>query len=442
MGDLTTPISVQRLQTALHAKAKAEPEYRFYALYDKLYRADVLSYAYECCRANKGAAGVDGQTFEDIEAYGQERWLGELAEALKEEKYQPQAVKRVYLRKPNGKLRPLGIPCLADRVIMTAGVLVLGPIFEADLPEEQYAYREGIDAHKAIEAVSELLLKGHREIVDADLSSYFDTIPHPELLQSIARRVVDRRVLHLIKMWLEAPVEETDKRGRLTRTTPNRDNRQGSPQGSPISPLMANIYMRRFILWWNRSEIATRLGAKIVNYADDMVICCRRGAEEALAVMRRTMTKLKLTVNEEKTRTCRMPEETFDFLGYTFGKNYSAKTGKAYIGPRPSKSRVQRIIEKVHGETTRKTLWEQDAVKVKQLNSMLKGWANYFCLGPVSSAYRAIDAYTKMRLRRWLGKKHKKVTGMYTCYPDKYLYQQLGLVSLPQLTKRLPRAKA
>jgi len=442
LGDLSTPNGVRKLQTALHAKAKAEPEFRFYALYDKLYRADVLAYAYDCCRANKGAAGVDGVTFADIEAYGRERWLGELAAALKEEKYRPRAVKRVYLRKPNGKLRPLGIPCLMDRVCMTAGVLVLGPIFEADLPEEQYGYREGIDAHRAIGEVRELLLKGHREIVDADLSSYFDTIPHPELLQSIARRVVDRRVLHLIKMWLEAPVEETDKRGRKKRTTPNRDLRQGSPQGSPISPLMANIYMRRFILWWKRSEVASRLGAKVVNFADDMVICCRRGADEVLAAMRTTMAKLKLTINEEKTRTCRIPEETFDFLGYTFGKNYSPKTGKVYIGPRPSKQRVRRMIEKVHEQTTRKTLYVQDAEQVKQLNLMLRGWANYFSLGPVNSAYRAIDAYTKKRLRRWLGKKHKKDTGAHACYPDKYLYRQLGLVCLPQLTKRLPWAKA
>jgi RNA-directed DNA polymerase len=442
LGDLTTPNSVQKLQMTLHAKAKAEPEFRFYALYDKLYRADVLSHAYDCCRANKGAAGVDGVTFADIEAYGRERWLGELAKALKEEKYRPRAVKRVYLRKPNGKQRPLGIPCLMDRVCMTAGVLVLGPIFEADLPTEQYGYREGTNAHRAIGEVRELLLKGHREIVDADLSSYFDTIPHPELLRCIARRVVDRRVLHLIKMWLEAPVEETDKRGGKKRTTPNRDNRQGSPQGSPISPLMANIYMRRFILWWNRSEAANQLGAKVVNFADDLVICCRRGAEEALALMRTMMTKLKLTVNEEKTRTCRAPEETFDFLGYTFGKQYSAKTGKAYIGPRPSKQRVRRMIEKIHEQTTRKTLYVPDAEQVKQLNSMLRGWANYFSLGPVSAAYRAIDAHTKKRLRRWLGMKHKKATGAHTCYPDKYLYRQLGLVCLPELTKRLPWVKA
>src|SRR6059058_3664110 len=212
LGNLSTPISVQELQTALHAKAKAEPEYRFYTLYDKMYRKDVLEFAYRCCRANKGAAGVDAQTFQDIENYGRERWLGELAQALREESYRPEAIRRVFLLKPNGKLRPLGIPCLRDRVCQTAATLVLEPIFEADLPPEQYAYRAGKNALDAVKAVHRLLNTGHREVVDADLSAYFDRIPHQDLLTSVARRVVDRRVLRLIKMWLDAPVEETDKR--------------------------------------------------------------------------------------------------------------------------------------------------------------------------------------------------------------------------------------
>ena len=274
MGNLQTPrSSVQKLQTALHAKAKAEPDFRFYALYDKVYRADVLAYAYSCCRANKGAAGVDERTFENIEAYGRERWLGELAQALREESYRPEAVRRVYIPKPNGKQRPLGIPCLRDRVCMTAAMLVLGPIFEADLPAEQYAYREDRNALSAVMEVQRLLEAGHKQVVDADLSAYFDAIPHVELMKSVARRVVDRRVLHLLKMWLEAPVEETDARGRRKRTTPNRDSKRGTPQGSPISPLMANIYMRRFILGWKRLGLEARFGARIVNYADDMIIC-------------------------------------------------------------------------------------------------------------------------------------------------------------------------
>src|SRR5438094_10185807 len=244
IGQPTTPKSVQKLQAALHAKAKAEAGYRFYALYDKISREDILAHAYAQCRANKGAAGVDGQDFADIEAYGVQRWLGELALALKQETYRPEPIRRVYIPKANGKLRPLGISTLRDRVCMTAAMLVLEPIFEADLPPEQYAYRPGRNAQQAVVEVDRLVVRGHPEVVDADLADYFGSIPHAELLKSVARRIVDRRVLHLIKMWLECPVEETDDRGRKTRTTEARDTRRGIPQGSPISPLLSNAPVR------------------------------------------------------------------------------------------------------------------------------------------------------------------------------------------------------
>ena len=443
MGNLQTPRStVQKLQTAVHAKAKAEPDFRFYALYDKMYRPDMLAYAYSCCRANKGAAGVDERTFEDIEAYGRERWLGELAQALREESYRPEAVRRVYIPKPNGKQRPLGIPCLRDRVCMTAATLVLGPIFEADLPAEQHAYREDRNALSAVKEVQRLLETGHRQVVDADLSAYFDVIPHVELMKSVARRVVDRRMLHLLKMWLEAPVEETDARGRKKRTTPNRDSKRGTPQGSPISPLMANIYMRRFILGWKRLGLEARFGARIVNYADDMVICCKRAAEEALQSLRQLMERLKLTVNEEKNRICQIPKERFDFLGYTFGLSYSPKTGRRYVSPRPSRKSIRSLIEEIHEQTNQRTLLQDTTQKVEHLNRMLVGWSNYFQVGPVSRAYRTIDVYTAARLRRWLCRKHKKRTGDNTCYPHKYLYQQLGLVCLLKRERRLLWAKA
>jgi group II intron reverse transcriptase/maturase len=237
LGNLAIPESVQKLRTALHAKAKAEPGFRFYALYDKIHRQDVLAHAYALCRANKGAAGVDGQTFDDIEAYGRERWLGELAQSLRKQTYRPTPVRRVYIPKPNGKQRPLGIPCLADRTCMMAAVLVLESIFEADLPSEQYAYRPGRNAHDAIKEVIRLIRIGRREVVDADLADYFGSLSHPDLLKSVARRVVDRRVLHLIKMWLDAPVQETEAEGRQRITTDNRDQRRGVPQGSPITPL-------------------------------------------------------------------------------------------------------------------------------------------------------------------------------------------------------------
>jgi RNA-directed DNA polymerase len=240
LGNLVTPISVQKLRTALHARAKEEPEFRFYALYDKIYRMDVLEHAYACCRANKGAPGVDGLTFEGVEAYGPERWLGELAQQLREETYRPDAVRRVYIPKPNGKLRPLGIPRLAERVCQTAAMLILEPIFEADMPQEQHAYRQNRNAQSAVREVRGLLASGHKDVVDADLSGYFDTIPHVELMKSVVRRVVDRRVLHLVKMWLDTPVEEQDGRGRKnarrSTETPSRVFRKAH-QFHPYCPI-------------------------------------------------------------------------------------------------------------------------------------------------------------------------------------------------------------
>jgi len=350
---LTTPPSVQKLQTALHDKAKGSPKFRFYALYDKVYREDVMAFAYECCKANRGAAGVDGQTFEDIEEYGLKKWLDELRQELKSRTYRPQPVRRVWIPKPDGKQRPLGVPAIKDRVAQTATVLVLEPIFETDLQPEQYAYRADRSALDAVEHVHKLLNTGHGQIVDADLSGYFDSIPHADLLKSVARRVVDGAMLHLIKMWLEAPVEETDEKGNKHRSTRNRDEGRGTPQGAPISPLLSNLYMRRFVLGWKKLGHEKRLAAYVVNYADDLVICCRGRAEEALATMRDIMGKLKLTVNETKTRVCKLPEEKFDFLGYTFGRCYSQKTGRASLGTVPSKKRVIRICEAISEMTGR-----------------------------------------------------------------------------------------
>src|SRR5467141_616202 len=437
---LTTPFSVQKLQTALHAKAKESPNFRFHALYDKVYRKDILAYAYERCKANGGAAGVDNQTRENIEAYGRERWLDELAQELKSRTYQPQPVRRVYIPKPDGKQRPLGVPAIRDRVAEMAAVVVLEPIFEADLQPEQYAYRRDRSALDAVRHVHKLINTGDGEIVDADLSSYFDTLPHSELLKSVARRVVDGAMLHLIKMWLEAPVEETDERGNKHRSTRNRDEGRGSPQGSPISPLLSNLYMRRFVLGWKKLGHERRLQAYIVNYADDLVICCRSQAEKALARMRDIMTKLKLTVNETKTRVCKLPEEKFDFLGYTFGRCYSPKTGRAYIGTVPSKKRVIRVCEAISETTGRdQTLLDQEIV-VAKLNRTMIGWANYFCLGTVSTAYRAVESHARKRLLQWLCAKHKLVWPAAKRFPEASLHDVLGLVCLTKRPSNLPWA--
>jgi RNA-directed DNA polymerase len=438
---LVTPASVQKLQMALHAKAKESAGFRFYALYDKVYRKDLLGFAYACSQANGGAAGVDQQKFEDIEAYGEERWLDELAQELKHRTYQPLPVRRVFIPKADGKTqRPLGIPAIRDRVVQMAAVLVLEPIFEADLQPEQYGYRKDRSALDAVSRVHRLINTGHREVVDADLSNYFDEIPHAELLKSVARRVVDGAMLHLIKMWLEAPVEETDDRGNKRQSTCNRDKGRGTPQGSPISPLLSNLYMRRFVLGWKQLGHEKRFGAYIVNYADDMVICCRRGAEPALAVMRAMMSKLKLTVNEAKTRVCHLPEEKFDFLGYTLGCCYSPQTGKAYLGTVPSAKPVQRLRQVV-SDVTRRQYTQQDAeTMVGTLNRKLLGWSNYFRLGSVSKAYRAVDHHTTRRLRQWLCAKHQAAGQRTRPFSDQTLHLQYGLIRLAQRTRSFPWA--
>jgi group II intron reverse transcriptase/maturase len=326
--------------------------------------------------------------------------------------------------------------------VQTAVLVVLEPIFEADLQPEQYAYRAERSALDAVQAVHRLLNAGHTEVVDADLSGYFDTIPHAELMQCLARRVSDGALLHLIKLWLVVPVEERNARGHTVRTTRNKDEGRGTPQGAPISPLLSNLYMRRFVLGWKTLGHERRLQARIVNYADDFVICCRGTGQQAQAAMRSMMERLKLTVNETKTKLCRVPEQSFDFLGYTFGRCYSAKTGRAYLGTRPSKKKVRKLCESIHELTNRRILWLETEEIVGRLNSRLLGWANYFYLGLASKAYRAVDRHVTGRLRRWLCEKHKVPGRGYTHYPDAYLYDTLRLVRLPTLTRNLPWAKA
>jgi RNA-directed DNA polymerase len=323
------------------------------------------------------------------------------------------------------------VPTVKDRVVQTAALTVLEPIFEADLQPEQYAYRPGRSALEAVQQVQALMDTGHTEVVDADLSGYFDSIPHHELMQSVARRVSDRHLLGLIKAWLEMPVAEVDERGGTQRTTRNRDEGQGTPQGAPLSPLLSNLYMRRFILGWKVLGHEARLDAHIVNYADDFVICCRGDAEQALAAMRGMMARLRLTVNEAKTRLCRGPDEPFDFLGYTIGRLYSPRTGGSYLGARPSDKTLQGLCRKLSEQTSwRRWWWLDEEEMVGRLNYILRGWANYFCFGTVTRAYNSVTAHVCYRLRRWLMRKHRVRRPQWSRFADRHLHETLGLLRL------------
>jgi len=440
---LTTPLErVRKLQISLQAKAKAEPAFRFYSLWDKVCRADVLEEAYRACRRNDGAAGCDAETFDQITTHGQDRWLGELRQELLAGDYQPQPLLRVWIPKSNGGQRPLSIPCIRDRVVEMAALLVLGPIFEADLLRNQYGFRPGMDAKMAIrQAFWHVSDHGRTEVVDADLSDYFSSIPHGPLMRSVSRRVADGTLLSVLKKWLTAPVIERDQ--RTTRcTTEAKDRHRGTAQGSPISPLMANLYFRRFLLAWERFGHRKRLNAYVVNYADDFVICCRPGnGPEALATMRQLMTRLGLTVNETKTRLVRLPAESFDFLGYSIGR-FFGKDGVAYIGTRPSRKAVRSLLQRVHDATTPYKHAESPEQRVAAINRLLRGWAAYFNQGPVLPTYKMVRWYVQRRLQRWLTRRSGQAGTGYRRYPDEYLYKKLGLYALPLHRADLPSAKA
>jgi RNA-directed DNA polymerase len=402
---LTTPEKIETLQRKLYAKAKAEPGFRFYLLYDKVYRADILAHAYTLAKANKGAPGVDGVTFETIEAAGVEEWLAALAEELREKTYRPQPVRRVLIPKPGGGERPLGIPTIRDRVVQTAAKLVLEPVFEADLDPEAYGYRPGRSAIDAVRRVHGHLKAGYTDVVDADLSKYFDTIPHDELLQCVARRISDKHVLALIKMWLKTPVEERTGTGGK-RLTGGKGSKHGTPQGGVISPLLANIYMNRFLKYWRRNGLGQRLKAHVVVYADDLVILSRRHASKAHEVLKDVMTRMGLSVNETKTKLREATTERFDFLGYTFGPYWDRRTGRRYLGAGPSAKSRQRLKAKVHALMVPGNVLPWPAV-CDQLNTMLGGWQAYFGYGTLHRAYSDVNWYVANRVRHFLRRRHK-----------------------------------
>lgn len=438
---LPTPPTIRNLQRKLYQKAKSEPEFRFYALYDKVYRPDILAHAYKLVKENRGAPGVDGVTFRDVQESGVEELLAELAEELRTETYRPLPVRRKYIPKPYGKgERPLGIPTIRDRVVQQAAKLVLDPIFEADMPENMYAYRPKRQAHQAIRRVHRLLKSGYAEVVDADVSKYFDTIPHPELMRSVARRISDGKVLRLIKLWLKTPVEDLDGDGK-PRLSGGKDHDQGVPQGGVISPLLANIYMRRFLLAWKSWGLEQRLGAYVVNYADDFVIVCRRGAQRAQEAATTIFERLKLALNGEKTQVVRAGQQPFDFLGYTFATCYAVGSGRPYLGAQPARRRVRRIYSKIRELLSP---WNQAGATdvVRRVNQRLRGWSGYYSYGTLTPAYRLLDGLVVRRLRAWLCRRAKADGRGTRRYPDQRLYQEFGLMNLVSTLAAKRRSKA
>ena len=432
---LETPDKIRTLQRKLYVKAKAEPAFRFYVLYDKICRDDILLHAYRLARANAGAPGVDGVTFEQIEEEGLEAWLAGLREELVSKTYRPNPVLRVMIpKRDGGGERALGIPTIRDRTVQAAAKIVLEPIFEADFEDTAYGYRPKRGAVDAVKAVHRHLCRGYTDAVDADLSKYFDSIPHSELLKSVARRVVDRNVLRLIKMWLKAPIGERDEDG-TRRMSGGKGATRGTPQGGVVSPLLANIYMNRFLKYWRLSGCGEAFRAHVVSYADDFVILSRGHAAEALAWTKAVMTKLGLTINEAKTSLKDARKERFDFLGYSFGPRWFKKNGKWYLGASPSKKSMQRFKTKV-GETlvpANVAPWEDVR---DQLNSMLLGWSECFSYGATASAYKHVDWHVYQRARDFLARRHKvqgRGTARFSC---EVVYGELGLIRL----ERLPRS--
>jgi len=425
---LETPLKIRMLQRKLYQKAKEEPNYRFYLLYDKMYREDLLAHAYALAKSNQGAPGVDGQSFRDIESRGLEEWLSGVREELRAKTYRPQAVRRVMIPKPGGGERPLGIPTIRDRVVQTAAKLLLEPIFEADFDPNAYGYRPKRSAREAIQKVHQLLCKGYTDVVDADLSKYFDSIPHSELVQCVARRIVDRDMLRLIKMWLKVPVQERDENGK-PRVSGGKGSTCGTPQGGVISPLLANLYMNRFLKYWRITGRGEVFRAQVVTYADDFVILSCGCAAEALDWTRSVMTRIGLTLNEAKTSVKQARRERFDFLGYSFGPHRMRTNGHEYLGASPSKKSISKLRQKVGDLLVPQTVAPWTEVR-DRLNRVLRGWSNYFGYGTRLMAYRAVDWYVYNGVRSFLRRRHKVPSRGRTLYSDAVVFGTLGVLRL------------
>jgi len=431
---LTTPESIRTLLRKLYTKAKQEPAYCFYALYDKVWRADILMYAYRLVRANKGSPGIDGMSFEDIEqGKGIETFLTALAQDLKGKTYNPSPVRRVMIPKDDGSKRPLGIPTIRDRVAQMAVKRVIEPIFEADFCPSSYGFRPQKSAHDAVDAIAEALNRGYTKVIDADLSKYFDSIPHAKLLAVVAERIVDGAILHLLKRWLKAPVIGEDEDGTRKNVGGGKANSKGTPQGGVISPLLSNCYLHLLERIWDRHQLCWKLKARIVRYADDFVVLCGGNVAAPLAAVRQVLDRLDLTLNEAKTRMVDAREESFTFLGFAIRVSRSWRTGKSYPHVCPAPKSLAKIKERIKQKTARRLTPVPLADVVRNVNASLRGWVGYFHYRNSSKVLDKVKTHAEERLRTHLMRRHKiKDRGAaLERFPRQTLYANYGLYKVP-----------
>ena len=425
---LQTPEKIRDLQRKLYLKAKREPKFRFYLLADKAWREDILQHAYRLVRANGGAPGIDGVTFQVIETgEGEAKFVAKLQQELRKKSYRAQPVRRVYIPKADGKSRPLGIPTIRDRVAQMAVKLVIEPIFEADFEDCSYGFRPKRDAHQAVQAVRQALYNAHPYVLDADLQQYFDTIAHDKLMQVIAERISDRYILNWIKQWLSAAVVEQDQEGKRRTHKPKR----GTPQGGVISPLLANVYLNLFDRMFRSYCRSTGLAAELVRYADDFVILMRGRVQRTREKVEQMLEGMALKLNQDKTQVLDARHQSFEFLGFSFLRQRSSKSGKMIALVEPSRKSEQRFRDEVRSLTARWTHCSPQHEVVEGVNQYVRGWVNYFHLHNSTRVFTRQRFFLEQRMRKYLQKRRQRRGNGMMQWPASRLYKELGLCVIP-----------